>query len=321
MHEQDTAPMFSKLQKMVLINGKTRAAHVADMLAWYTQPAVPHNTAGRRVYLNLPYAVASERQKLDIYTPAEGTGFPVLFWIHGGAWYTGDRADFGVEQVLAFVERGYAVVSAGYRLTDEAIYPAQLEDLQTALDYIQANGGVYGLDTECMGLCSGSAGSTLAAILGLQSGAFRSVHLRCAILDFGRITAQFTDIGFTRGRFAPPELDTSIEALLLGGSIMEQPQRCHALTPIHYARSDAPHFLLLHGKVDVDTPYLQSVEFAEALNRITGDESRAQVVLFETTGHDGGEFETTETFERCLCFFEKHLRQKSNGANSSACYP
>src|SRR5580704_7073762 len=60
---------------------------------------------------DIPYAEpADERQKLDVYSPANAKNLPVVFWIHGGGWQTGDKAEVQVKP-KAFTEKGFVFVS------------------------------------------------------------------------------------------------------------------------------------------------------------------------------------------------------------------
>src|SRR5213080_3422557 len=65
---------------------------------------------------NIPYAnPAQERQVLDVYSPQNARNLPVVFWIHGGGWQTGDKTDVHVKP-RAFMEKGFVFVSTNYRL-------------------------------------------------------------------------------------------------------------------------------------------------------------------------------------------------------------
>jgi len=73
------------------------------------------------------------RQKLDLFRPEKSAGpLPVLIWIHGGGWAAGDKRDCPPLR-QGFVARGYAVASLGYRLSGDAIFPAQIEDCKAAI--------------------------------------------------------------------------------------------------------------------------------------------------------------------------------------------
>lgn len=114
---------------------------------------------------DLPYVPAGhERQKLDLYLPTPTNGpLPVIIWIHGGAWRAGSK-----EQCRAarFSQRGYAVASLNYRLSQHAVFPAQIEDCQAAVRWLRANAAKCRLDPERFGAWGSSAGGHLVALLG-----------------------------------------------------------------------------------------------------------------------------------------------------------
>ena len=121
--------------------------------------------------LDVAYADASESQKLDIYLPNSGSGpFPVIVAIHGGAFLMGDKADGQLTPMLAGLDRGYAVVSINYRLSNEAKFPAQINDVKAAIRFVRANAGTYGLDPNKIAAWGGSSGGYLAAMLGTSGG-------------------------------------------------------------------------------------------------------------------------------------------------------
>jgi len=91
----------------------------------------------------MAYAATSLSQKLDVYLP-EGNGpFPVILSIHGGAFKGGDKRDGQLTPMLEGLKRGYAVVSINYRLSPEAIFPAQIFDVKAAVRWIRANAKQY----------------------------------------------------------------------------------------------------------------------------------------------------------------------------------
>ena len=124
------------------------------------------------VFSDLEYARVGEKSLLlDLYLPPEGESpWPVIVWIHGGAWRTGNRAD---PPALFLVERGYAVASISYRLSREAIFPAQIHDCKAAIRWLRARAGEYDLDPARIGVWGASAGGHLAALLGTSGGVER----------------------------------------------------------------------------------------------------------------------------------------------------
>ncbi|HYW80844.1 MAG TPA: alpha/beta hydrolase fold domain-containing protein, partial [Thermoguttaceae bacterium] len=112
--------------------------------------ARPPVSAAIRVERDIPYAETDNpRQCLDLYLPKEPASdgpLPVVAWIHGGAWLAGDKRG-GQGRLAELVAGGnYAGVSIGYRLTGEAIWPAQIHDCKAAIRWIRANAKRYNLD-------------------------------------------------------------------------------------------------------------------------------------------------------------------------------
>ena len=90
---------------------------------------MPLLAADLRVAKDRPYAEpASEKQTLDVYAPAEGKDHPIVFWIHGGGWQAGNKAEVAAKP-QAFVDRGYVFVSTNYRLLPQATIGQMAEDV------------------------------------------------------------------------------------------------------------------------------------------------------------------------------------------------
>lgn len=116
--------------------------------------------------------------RLDLYIPTGGAPqpYPVVIWIHGGAWSGGSRFPVGSAGILT--QHGFAVASLDYRLTSQAgqygaepvIFPAQIHDVKGAIRWLRANAATYNLDPARFGTFGSSAGGHLAALAGLSSG-------------------------------------------------------------------------------------------------------------------------------------------------------
>lgn len=121
-----------------------------------------------RKELDIAYGSTSARQCLDIYYPEEGEGpFPaVVFW-HGGAFFKGDKRRYQLAPALNGIYRGYAVISAGYRLAPDSLWPAYAEDAASALAFIQVQAAELNIDANRIAVWGESAGAELALIVGL----------------------------------------------------------------------------------------------------------------------------------------------------------
>jgi acetyl esterase/lipase len=117
-------------------------------------------------YADVPYATVSASQALDIWIPTTGSGpFPLVIFIHGGAFQGGDKAMEG-GNVAAVLDAGYAAASLNYRLSGEALFPAAVQDVKAAVRFLRANAGEYGLDPDRFAAWGESAGGNLVSLLG-----------------------------------------------------------------------------------------------------------------------------------------------------------
>lgn len=114
---------------------------------------------------NIPYAEnAHERQVLDIYSPDGAQNLPVVFWIHGGGWTTGDKTDVQIKPRVA-AEQGFIFVSTNYRLLPHFEMEDIIRDVAKSLGWVHKNIGRYGGDPARIFVMGHSAGAQLAALI------------------------------------------------------------------------------------------------------------------------------------------------------------
>ncbi len=280
-----------------------------------SQPRPDRLPAGVKVDRNLAYvANGGRRQKLDLYRP-EGarSPLPVLVWIHGGAWQTGSK-DMCPLIGAGFVKRGYAVASIGYRLTDEAVFPAQIHDCKAAVRWLRASAAKYGLDPDHLGAWGASAGGHLAAMLGTAGGVKefdqgeyldQSSAIQAAVDFFGPsdLVAMVTTPGFeSHAAYNAPE------AKLIGGTVLDHRELAAKASPATYVSKESAPFFIAHGDHDRTVPVQQSQLLHEALQR-AGSESQLEVIA--GAGHGGAEFAAPALNERIAKFLDQHLRPSS----------
>ena len=108
-------------------------------------------------------------QHFDVYLPANTRNAPVLFYVHGGGWANGDKTNPGLENKLAYwLPKGYAVVSADYRLVPKATPLQQAQDIAHAVATVQARAREWRMDPERLVLMGHSAGAHLVVLLGAK---------------------------------------------------------------------------------------------------------------------------------------------------------
>ncbi len=114
---------------------------------------------------DIPYAEpAQERQVLDIYVPEKANKLPVVFWIHGGGWQTGDKSDVQIKPRV-FTERGFVFVSTNYRLLPKVDMGVLIRDVAKSLGWVHKNISKHGGDPTRIFVMGHSAGAQLAALL------------------------------------------------------------------------------------------------------------------------------------------------------------
>jgi acetyl esterase/lipase len=117
----------------------------------------------QEVKRDIPYG-DQERQVLDIYAPAAAKNLPVVFWIHGGGWQTGDKAKVQ-EKPRAFTERGFVFVSTNYRLLPHVEMETIFRDVARSLGWVHKNIAAHGGDPARIFVMGHSAGAQLAALI------------------------------------------------------------------------------------------------------------------------------------------------------------
>ena len=118
----------------------------------------------RQVTRDIKYATAHERQVLDVYSPAGAKNLPVVFWIHGGGWQTGDKSMVAVKP-KAFNDAGLVFVSINHRLLPTVDMAAINRDVAAALGWVHKNIASQGGDPARLLVMGHSSGGELAALM------------------------------------------------------------------------------------------------------------------------------------------------------------
>lgn len=261
---------------------------------------------------DLEYARVGDRSMLlDLYFPESGaTPRPLIIWVHGGAFRTGDRRDGCVAARMAL--RGYAVASVGYRLSHEALFPAQTHDCRAAVRWLRAHASAYGLDANRFGAWGPSAGGHLVAMLGVAGGHDVLEGDEGVTGYSSRVQAVcdwFGPTDFSRMNDYPGDMDhdapDSPESELVGAPIQQRPDLVARANPITYITGAEPPFLIVHGDHDPLVPHDQSVRLYNAL-RSAGVEATLHTIA--GAGHGTPEFYTSEITALVDAFFDRYLR-------------
>jgi len=272
---------------------------------------------GFKVMQDISYAgTDNARQTLDLALPIKRTSdkpLPVIAFIHGGGWRGGNK-DGGLNRIGGFLKSGnYAGVSIGYRLSNEAKWPAQIHDCKAAIRWVKANAVKHGLDGRKIAVHGTSAGGHLVAMLGTSAG------VKAMDGSIGAYTSQSTKVACVVDYFGPTnflrmndfesridhDAKDSPEGLLIGGPVQDNKKKTLTADPISYVSKEDSPFLIMHGTKDMAVPYNQSVILHSALKKI-GVPSALLTVTGGGHGVGGGVLN-----EHLQKFFDHHLLKKS----------
>ncbi|MGV2495286.1 alpha/beta fold hydrolase [Pelagerythrobacter aerophilus] len=277
--------------------------------------------------------------QLDLYLHADrerAAPRPLVLWVHGGGWQRGDARQSGAfadwPAVLAsLAARGFVVASIDYRLTGEARFPAQVQDVKAAIRYLRSQSAGFGIDPARVYLWGGSAGGHLAALAAASCGvaAFdppastgrlpgsraktarplpQSDCAQGAVIWYGAF--DLADSGEPQGSALGPAMRERV----LGC----QPDRCTAeavaASPITYVSKETPPMLLIHGTADTTIPIRQSEEMAA---RMRAEGASVDLVALPEAEHgflgktpDATRRHSRDALARSFAFFDRLVQQK-----------
>jgi acetyl esterase/lipase len=206
---------------------------------------------------------------LDLYLPSAGTAHPLVVWIHGGGWSRGDSRGNGAitdfpTALAGLAARGYVVASVNYRLSGEAKFPAQIQDVNAAIAYLKTNAARYHIDPSRVLLWGGSAGGHLAALAALT----------CDNSDYapeantGRLSRKEASTA------AATKVSTCVQGAVIWYGVSEIgkfhsdnftslmgcdcPEKMAMASPVNRVTAKSPPMLLIHGTADSEVPVEQS---------------------------------------------------------------
>ncbi len=257
-------------------------------------------TADVEIQRDIEYARAGGKPLLlDVYRPRDPKGKPpVIVSIHGGGWHGGSKE---ASPGLHFTSFGYAVVSINYRLTKEAIFPAQIHDCKAAVRWVRANAGRYGWNASRIGTWGASAGGHLAALLATSG-------------DVPELEGNLGPVGFSSRVQAAVDFFGPIDvaewfrykkdpfAHLIGAPIDGNEDKLAAANPETYIDAGDPPVFVAHGGDDTLVPRQQSDHFFAALQKAGVPGS---LTIVSQVGHSVKDLQLDADVR---AFFDRYLR-------------
>ncbi|MCR8914182.1 alpha/beta hydrolase [Marinobacter panjinensis] len=196
----------------------------------------------------------------DLYLPESSQLRPTVLLVHGGGWERRSRADMAwIAERLA--SRGFAVMNIDYRFAPEHTFPAQLYDLQVAMNWLDHKADTYHLDREAISAFGFSSGAHLVSLMALVAESRHplnqphgGMHARPAAVVAGGLPSDLRAFGSGK-----------LIRQFLGGEQESMPAVYQAASPITHITTGAPPFFLFHGAQDMLVPVSQAKEFRARL--------------------------------------------------------
>jgi acetyl esterase/lipase len=265
---------------------------------WLRPLPAPERTSHATIYRDVDVASVPGFRglTLDLYLPrSEKSVHPLIVFIHGGAFLFGIRKEHSpqlrdlqpgpFERLCAL---GFAVASVEYRLSGEAIFPAQLHDIGAHLRFLAYRATELHLDLKETVIWGESAGAHLAMLAAFQQHDNEAMGTLGAPIDTPRIAylVDWFGLADVRGPMGPfPMPGPTPEERLIGGSIAEHPEIAAAASPIDHAHVQLAGALIMHGRDDALIPIEHSERIAAALK---AGGTPVTSYWLEETGHGWG---------------------------------
>jgi acetyl esterase/lipase len=215
--------------------GLAQAAEVSAASSYEVEPV--RNLVYRDLYKGED--AAKDKNKLDLYLPRGRHDFPVVFFVHGGAWRNGHKEYWGVPSTfgMALARQGIGAVVPNYRLSPDVQHPEHIKDVAKAFSWTYKNIQKYGGRPDELFVCGHSAGGHLVALLATDDSYLKAEGLTLRAIR-GAIPMS--------GVYTIPE----VNGLFTGMFGLDTKVRKEA-SPISHARPDAPPFLILYAENDL----------------------------------------------------------------------
>jgi len=199
--------------------------------------------------------------KMDVYraeTVSRNGPSPCVVMVHGGSWQNGGRAD--LPQLNTYLAaRGYVVAAIDYRMAPKWRFPAETDDLHSAIAHLKANATDFGLDHTRIAILGRSAGAQMALLAAYTP---PDPAIRGVVSLYGPTDMIY---GYTHPA-NPAVLDSkAVLEAYLGGSPASVPTTYHDASPINFVGPKTPSTLLIHGDRDALVSPMQSILLAEKL--------------------------------------------------------
>ncbi len=245
-----------------------------------TKASLDSNQLSRTTHRDVAYG-SHERQRLDFWNAQSDHATPVLIFFHGGSFKAGDKSAVLARPIFkACLDAGISIVSANYRFSSDAPYPASMEDGARVVQFVRAQSGAWNIDQRHVAVSGSSAGATLALWIALHDEladassedpiAKKSSRVTCAAVHSG--TAGL-DGDYFRSHIGVQQQGKALWQLFGASSQtdFDSPERqrlAKDASPLtHLTRGDPPLFLTYQGDPS-EAPFLAGAAQSDWIHHV-----------------------------------------------------
>jgi acetyl esterase/lipase len=255
----------------------------------------------------------SHALRLDLFLPKDAKDPPLVVFIHGGGWRNNSYKRCLIPWLT---EHGFAVASVGYRLSDQAKFPAQVHDCKAAVRWLRAHADQYGYNADRIGVAGTSAGGHLALMLGVTGGVDELEG------DVGGNSDQSSRVQAVVDYYGPSDFllrsqnqpsktekpDSPVRQLL-GVAASKDKELAKLASPAFHVTQGDPPLLIVHGERDKTVFLDQSKRMVEEYGKAGLD---VTLVVVPGAGHGGAAHFTPAYRKKVADFLRSHLQPSVN---------
>ncbi len=230
----------------------------------FIQIAEPEKPVNVVAYENVVYktidnsSIKNRSLKMNIYRPDDKKKYPALILIHGGGWSSGTYS-MEVPMAMQVASKGYVTIPVEYRLSPEAIYPAAVYDIKSAIKWVRKNAAKYNIDADHIAVSGTSAGGQLANLMGATNGLKKyedpndkmnvSSDVQ-AVIDIDGISDFTSEESTTRANQSKGKSNPPADVKWLGGTYEEQKQTWIDASPIFHVSDKSAPVCFINSSID-----------------------------------------------------------------------
>lgn len=241
-------------------------------------------------------------QNMDIYLPAgrDTAKTKVILFIHGGSWSSGDKNDFN--DAIASIRsqlQDYAIFNMNYRLAvnNQTRFPVQINDVQSALNFINGKQNEYHINANKICLIGASAGAQLALLQAYKNNADEKI--KAAVDLFGPV--DLTDL-YNHHPF--PAEARPVLVNYLGATPTTNPDIYFQASPINFINARSVPTIIFHGTADIVVPIAQSNALKAKLliNTVV-----VNMTVYQGEGHGWFNTNLQDTYQKAIAFIKENV--------------